>query len=110
PESISNQKTNEGLKEICQRVSSLQVSASKTRTQGGMKLTTNYQKWQIVSTHTGRRTFATNAYLQGVPTVTIMAVTGHKTEKAFLKYIKVTPKEHAKIMAGIWAKNKMRAV
>lgn len=108
PESISNQKTNEGLKEICQRVLSLQSPASKTRTQGGLRTTVNYQKWEIVSTHTARRTFATNAYLQGVPTVTIMAVTGHKTEKAFLKYIKVTPKEHAKIMAAIWNKNKMK--
>lgn len=110
PESISNQKTNEGLKDICKRVPSLCEPASKTRTQGGMKLTTNYSKWEIISTHTARRTFATNAYLQGVPTVTIMAVTGHKTEKAFLKYIKVTPKEHAKIMAAIWNKNKMKAV
>lgn len=108
PTAISNQKMNDYLKDICKRVPSLCEPASKTRTQGGMKLTTNYEKWQIISTHTARRTFATNAYLQGVPTVTIMAVTGHKTEKAFLKYIKVTPKEHAKIMAAIWNKNKMK--
>lgn len=108
PTEISNQKMNDYLKEVCQRVPSLLEMTAKTGTKGGMKLTTNYQKWQIIGTHTGRRTFATNAYLQGVPTVTIMAVTGHKTEKAFLKYIKVTPKEHAKIMAAIWNKNKMK--
>lgn len=108
PESISNQKFNTFLKDACKMVESLQKPASKTRTQGGLKTTVNYQKWEIISTHTGRRTFATNAYLQGIPTITIMAITGHKTEKAFLKYIKVNPKEHAKIMAGIWAKNKMK--
>ena len=31
-----------------------------------------------------------------------MAITGHKTEKAFLKYIKVTPKEHAEKMKYLW--------
>ncbi|MGH2643601.1 MAG: site-specific integrase, partial [Chitinophagaceae bacterium] len=97
PTAISNQKFNEYLKEVCQRVPSLCESASKTRTKGGMKLTTNYQKWQIIGTHTARRTFATNAYLQGMPTVTIMAVTGHETEKIFLKYIKITSEQHAKI-------------
>lgn len=110
PESISNQKTNDYLKDVCKQVKSLHQPASKTRTQGGMKTTVNYQKWEIISSHTARRTFATLAYLQGVPTVTIMAITGHRTEKAFLKYIKVTPKEHAKIMAGIWAKQKMKIV
>lgn len=110
PESISNQKFNDYLKEIAQQVPSLKVSASKTRTQGGMRTTVNYQKWELVSSHTARRSFATNAYLQGIPTVTIMAITGHKTEKSFLKYIKVTPKDHAKIMAGIWAKSNLRIV
>ena len=110
PESISNQKFNEFLKDTCKMVESLKKPTSKTRTQGGLRTTVNYQKWEIVTTHTGRRTFATNAYLQGVPTITIMAITGHKTEKAFLKYIKVNPKEHAKIMAGIWAKQRMNVI
>jgi hypothetical protein len=40
-----------------------------------------------------------------------MAITGHHTEKSFLKYIKITPKEHAEIMAGMWNKQgKIKAV
>jgi len=31
-----------------------------------------------------------------------MAITGHSTEKAFLRYIKVTPDEHAKILQRFW--------
>jgi integrase len=110
PAAISNQKTNDYLKDICQQVDMLKQPVSKTRTKGGVKVTVNYKKWEIVSSHTARRTFATNAYLQGIPTITIMAITGHKTEKSFLKYIKVTSKEHAKIMAAHWAKNQMKAV
>jgi hypothetical protein len=33
-----------------------------------------------------------------------MGITGHKKEKAFLKYIKVTPKEHAKLLKLLWQK------
>lgn len=108
PESTTNQKTNQALKDIFKQIEDFKKTTGKTRTQGGMKTTVNLEKWNLVSTHTARRTFATNAYLQGIPSITIMAITGHKTEKAFLKYIKVTPKEHAKIMAGIWAKNRMK--
>jgi hypothetical protein len=34
-------------------------------------------------------------YLNDIPTIAIMAITGHTTEKAFLKYIKVTPEQNA---------------
>jgi hypothetical protein len=49
-------------------------------------------------------------YLMGVPSITIMAITGHRTEKAFMKYIKVTPKEHAIQLKEIWAREGMRMI
>ena len=39
---------------------------------------------------------ATNYYLQGFPTIDLMKITGHKTEKAFLKYIRVSKLDTAK--------------
>ena len=63
-------------------------------------------KWEMVSSHTARRSFATNEYLNGTSTLTIMAVTGHRTEKAFLKYIKVSKKEEAERMKQHWEKEK----
>ena len=59
-------------------------------------------KWEMIGTHTARRSFATNAYKAGIPSITIMAITGHRTETAFLKYIKVTLEEHAEKMQEIW--------
>jgi hypothetical protein len=35
-----------------------------------------------------------------------MAITGHKTEKSFLRYIRVSPSDHAKILAREWEKRK----
>jgi integrase len=46
--------------------------------------------------HTARRSFATNLYLQGYPAIEIMKITGHKTESSFLKYIKVNKAAAAK--------------
>ena len=45
-------------------------------------------KYAWVSSHTAPRSFCTNEYLSGTPTDLIMAISGHKTEKAFKKYIK----------------------
>jgi len=58
--------------------------------------------FSVLQSHTARRSFATNLYKRKVPTITIMAVTGHKTEKSFLKYIKVTPTEHAEMIREVW--------
>lgn len=67
--SISRQKLSDYIKEVCKKV--------------------GIQKWQQVSTHTARRTFATNMVLAGVDVSKIMKITGHKTEQEFRKYVKI---------------------
>ncbi len=57
------------------------------------------EKWQMVSSHTARRSAATNMYLAGIPAISIMRVTGHKTEKVFMKYIKISDRENAELIA-----------
>src|SRR6185437_2670575 len=104
PASISNQNTNVYLKEVGQKVNCLKSTFSKTITKGGLTITQNFEKWELLCTHTARRSFASNEYLAGTPTITIMAITGHKTEKAFLRYIKLTPNEHAKLLKLQWQK------
>lgn len=101
PLTISNQKFNDHIKEVCKEAG-ICDSVLKSITKGGKKITTKYEKWQLVSSHTGRRSFATNLYKSGFPSISIMQITGHKTEAAFLKYIKVTPQEHAKLLMKHW--------
>jgi integrase len=114
PRPLSNQKLNEYLKQVCMLVPELQKVESKTFTKAGKKLTVNYPKWQLCSTHTARRSFASNEYDAGTPTITIMALTGHKTEAAFLRYIRLTKEEHARKVLKLWDerlnKPKLRAV
>lgn len=97
PRIISNQKFNEYIKDVC-RIVGLTESVTISRTCGGKKTRITKPKYNFVSSHTARRSFATNAYKAGVPTLAIMAITGHRTEKVFLKYVKVTKEEHAKII------------
>lgn len=65
-------------------------------------------KWKLLTAHTARRSFATNCYKMGVPTRSVMAITGHKTEKAFNKYIKLNKEEHAQIMLEHFNKSIMK--
>lgn len=94
PQTISNQKMNDYLKEIGQ-LAELNEAVLITATRGGESKTTVYEKWQLITTHTARRSFASNAYLQNVPTISIMKITGHRTEKSFLKYIKISQEDNA---------------
>ncbi len=94
PQVISNQKMNDYLKELGQ-LGEIKEAVLITSTKGGEQQTVVYDKWQLITTHTARRSFATNAYLQNVPSISIMKITGHRTEKSFLKYIKISQEDNA---------------
>jgi len=102
PEAISNQRFNEYIKEVANKAG-IDTPESITRTVGGSLKSETFPKHQLISSHTGRRSFCTNMYKRGLPTLMIMSISGHKTEKSFLKYIKVTQAEHASMMKKAWA-------
>lgn len=91
---ISDQKLNEYIKEVAQ-AAELNDTIVIKRTEGEATIERVCKKWEMVTSHTARRTGATNMYLAGIPTLAIMMITGHRTEKAFLKYIRVTKEENA---------------
>ncbi|MDR0334078.1 MAG: site-specific integrase [Dysgonamonadaceae bacterium] len=103
PKVISNQKFNEYIKDVC-RLAGINSNEQKGITKGGKRVKQTYKKYELVSSHTARRSFATNLYLDGVSTLTIMQITGHKTESAFMKYIKVSREQHADLLQTHWAK------
>jgi integrase len=98
PKGISNQKFNKYIKDVV-KLADIKEPLSYHETRGNLSVTKTCQKWEKISSHTARRSFATNAYLAGVPTIAIMKITGHKTEKAFLRYIRVTNDENAMVIA-----------
>jgi len=99
PGGISNQKLNEYIKEVCKRAKIKEMVTKRTY-RGGTRQEETFEKYELVSSHTGRRSFATNAYKAGLDSISIMKITGHKTPEQFMKYIKVDKKENAVRMAG----------
>jgi site-specific recombinase XerD len=104
PKPISNQKFNDYLK-IAAKLAGLKETFTKTTSTNGMKHDKTYFKHELISSHTGRRSFCTNAYEDNIPTLSIMAISGHKTEAAFLLYIKMDAKKHAEKVLKIWKEN-----
>lgn len=53
----------------------------------------------MLTTHTARRSFATNAYAAGISIASIIAVTGHASERSFRTYMRLDVQEKATIAA-----------
>jgi len=104
PPAIKNQPFNRAIKEVCE-IAEINDIETKNITKGGIRKTIMEKKCKLVSSHTARRSFATNLYKSGFPAISIMKITGHKSEKSFLKYIKVTPEEHAVLLQKFWDEN-----
>lgn len=106
PRKVSNVEFNRIFKKVCAKAEiDYEVYGSRRRKENDNRLEKGMMpKNELVSSHTCRRSFATNNYLMGIDTLTIMQCTGHTTEKSFLKYIKVTPNQHAKRLKEKWDK------
>lgn len=60
------------------------------------------EKYKLISSHTCRRSFCTNAYLNGIDVQLIMKISGHKSEKAFRRYLKISNYEAAQKLKEAW--------
>jgi integrase len=95
---------NSYLKEIGELVG-IDEKTTRTFTKGGLKASQLYKKFELITTHTARRSFATNLYKAGFPSLSIMKITGHKTETSFMKYIKISHEENANKLLEFWQNN-----
>jgi len=107
PYKISLQKLNKYAKQVCR------IAEIVTPTEGGIimvdenkvkrKISGIYPKWELITSHAYRRSFATN-YYKKISTPILMAITGHSRESTFLKYInkQVDKDDNAKLFAMQW--------
>lgn len=101
PPAYANQVMNNNLKTIGEKAG-LKETVFMSRTKGGKKVESTPKKFEVISTHTARRSFATNLYKSGMPSLSIMKITGHRSEKNFLRYINMTPRENAEKLKQHW--------
>lgn len=101
PYPLSDQKYNKYIKKICKIADLNQPTKGKLlqeTTVGSKKYRKKegiYEKWKLVSSHIGRRSFATN-HFGIIPISFMMNITGHSTEREFLNYIGKSSKAIAK--------------
>jgi len=100
PYAISDQRFNEYIKKVCE-ISKIneptlgkKMSQETKRAELGM-----YPKYELITSHTCRRSFATN-YYKHIPTPILIQITAHSKESMFLAYINkpADKDENAKLM------------
>lgn len=105
PRAISHQRYNDYIKEVCKLAGINELTKGKVTEFVGKdiknakrheyrRVTTKVEKYKLVTSHVGRRSFATNNYGK-VPTTYLRYITGHSSEKQFLAYIKKSNKDMA---------------
>lgn len=90
---ISGQKFNVYIKDVCKEAG---INESILVRRSGKHIRS--EKWELVSSHTARRTGLTNMYKAGIPTYRCMMISGHKTEQVFLTYLRITQEENAQYL------------
>jgi integrase len=113
PRNISDQKFNKHIKDVCKLagIDQLTKGGKMTYDEGNdmwRKELGNYPKWELVTTHICRRSFASNFY-GDIPTALLISITGHATEAQFLGYIGKNQNDFASQLADYWSKESAKA-
>ncbi len=100
PRAISDQRYNDYIKDVCKEAKLNAMTAgsmqAETEPKSGIFRKENgiYKKWKLVTSHIGRRSFATNFY-GNLPTSYLIYITGHSSEAMFRNYIGKSNKDMA---------------
>jgi integrase len=85
---IQNQPMNRHLKDLC-KLAGINEQIRITTYKGNQRKDEIKEKWELVGTHTGRRTFIVNCLSLGIPPNVVMKWTGHSDYKAMKPYIDI---------------------
>ena len=94
---ISNQKMNDYLEELC-KLAGLDEEIRLTTYHGGKRTDEVKKKYELLTTHSARRSFICNSLAAGIPVNVVMKWTGHSDYQAMKPYIDVADTIKAKEM------------
>jgi integrase len=101
---ITNQRLNEYVKELG-RLAGIDRPTERVQYQGGKRLpSVAVPKYALLTTHTARRTFVTQALKDGMRAEVIRKITGHKDLKSFSRYIEVADRDVEEEFAAVYGK------
>ncbi len=94
PKIPTDQHYNREIKKVCE-LAGINDNVMAEVKKGSLTVIAPVPKYKLITSHTARRSFATNLYRRGIPSTQLMLLTGHKTEDAFLRYIRVSKIDNA---------------
>lgn len=103
PEVPPNNEFNRIIKLVGAKLPCLHVSFVIQITYKRERKQVKMLKYDFLQTHTARRSFCSNEYLRGTDAMVIMAISGHRSHKSFMRYIKVSGEQFADKLEQIWA-------
>jgi integrase len=98
---ISNQKMNMYLKELCKKAK-INDTVKIVQYRGKERIEKTFKKYEIIGSHTARRTFISLSLQKGMKPDVIMAITGHKTYRMMQKYLKIADETKRDEMDKVW--------
>jgi len=98
---ISPQKMNKYLKELC-KLAGFTQPISIVRYSGSTRIEQLIPKCELSTSHVGRKSFVTIHLTEGVPPHVVMALSGHKSEREFRKYINISDQIKRKELDRVW--------
>ena len=99
PQEYPKYRFNRLVKDVV-RHSGIVESIQIVKLLGGQKKERWIPKWELVASHTCRRSFCTNKFMSGMSLIIIRAISGHASEQSLLRYVKVSPQEAAELALG----------
>lgn len=96
----SNQRANDYLKTLG-RMAGINETIERSREYGTETRSTIHKKYELMSLHMGRRTFASLTLEKGVASQDVMSLTGHKKFASFKRYMNISSKQKQKAMS-VW--------
>lgn len=97
---ISIQKFNDYIKECCEIVE-INQTVTITSYVGTKKLQNTFPKYQLITSHTARKTFITNSLLLGMEPKAIKQIANIKKDEVLNKYMKIT-EEYTDMQMDKW--------
>lgn len=95
---ITEQHLNRKIKDVAEEAGiTQQIEHHKVK--GGLEVLAKTAKNKLITSHTARRSGLSNWYNAGIPSQYLMKLSGHKTEREFLKYLKLSQDDVAKILS-----------
>lgn len=100
-ENYDRKVLNKNLKAIGKLIGMNKIESS-TKLVGNKRITIEKPRWQLFTTHVGRRTFATTAAMKGMPLHVIKQYTGHKSLDSLEKYLNASNFDDREILENLF--------